>query len=87
MKVTYADVVGQDHVKCSLQGRDGATIKGMAFRSAEQPLGQLILGSRGQMIHVAGTPENQQLERPHHGRDIYRRCGTGPLKIRRAATI
>ncbi|WP_321391886.1 single-stranded-DNA-specific exonuclease RecJ [Emcibacter sp.] len=58
MKVTYADVVGQDHVKCSLQGRDGVTIKGMAFRSAEQPLGQLILGSRGQMIHVAGTLKN-----------------------------
>ncbi|NOZ42015.1 MAG: single-stranded-DNA-specific exonuclease RecJ, partial [Alphaproteobacteria bacterium] len=53
--VKYADVVGRDHVKCTLQGGDGAVVKAMAFRSADQPLGQLILQSRGRRIHVAGT--------------------------------
>jgi len=53
--VQYADVVGKDHVKCTLKGDDGAQIKAMAFRSADQPLGQLILKSRGRRIHVAGT--------------------------------
>lgn len=53
--VKYADVVGKDHVKCTLQSADGGSIKAMAFRSADQPLGQLILGSRGKKIHVAGT--------------------------------
>jgi len=53
--VKYADVVGRDHVKCTLQGADGTTVRAMAFRSADQPLGQLILASRGRKIHVAGT--------------------------------
>jgi len=53
--VQYADVVGRDHVKCTLRGAEGATVKAMAFRSADQPLGQLILGARGGKIHVAGT--------------------------------
>ncbi|MBL4613043.1 MAG: single-stranded-DNA-specific exonuclease RecJ, partial [Emcibacter sp.] len=40
--VRYADVVGKDHVKCTLRGNDGGKVKAMAFRSADQPLGQLI---------------------------------------------
>lgn len=53
--VKYAAIVGKDHVKCTLAGDDGSPVKAMAFRSANQPLGQLILKSRGQKIHVAGT--------------------------------
>lgn len=56
--VQYADVVGKDHVKCTLKGADGSQVKAMAFRSAEQPLGQLILSSRGQKINIAGTLRN-----------------------------
>ncbi len=55
MKVSFATVVGQNHVKCALQGPDGATVKAIAFRCADQPLGQLILNKVGQRIHVAGT--------------------------------
>lgn len=53
--VQYADVVGKDHVKCTLQGAEGGRVKAMAFRSADQPLGHLLLSSRGKKIHVAGT--------------------------------
>ncbi len=56
--VQYADVVGKDHVKCTLQDEGGGRLKAMAFRSANQPLGQLILKSRGRQIHLAGTLRN-----------------------------
>lgn len=56
--VTYADVVGKDHVKCSFKGADGAVVRGMAFRSADKPLGQLILAARGKRLNLAGTVRN-----------------------------
>jgi single-stranded-DNA-specific exonuclease len=55
VKVVYADVVGGSHVKCTVESGDGTRIKAMCFRSADQPLGQLILSSRGKKIHLAGT--------------------------------
>ena len=55
VKVIYADVVGGAHVKCTLEAEDGTKIKAMSFRSADQPLGQFILSSRGKKIHIAGT--------------------------------
>lgn len=56
--VSYVDVVGKDHVKCSLRGADGSVVKAMAFRSADKPLGQLLIASRGKTIKVAGTIRN-----------------------------
>ena len=52
------DVVGKDHVKCSLKGADGSIIKAMAFRSADKPLGRLLIDSRGKRIKIAGTIRN-----------------------------
>jgi single-stranded-DNA-specific exonuclease len=56
--VTYADIVGKDHVKCTFKGGDGTVVKAMSFRSADKPLGQLLLNSRGQRIKIAGTIRN-----------------------------
>ncbi|MBL4603520.1 MAG: single-stranded-DNA-specific exonuclease RecJ [Emcibacteraceae bacterium] len=56
--LTYVDVVGKDHVKCSLKGADGSIIKAMAFRSADKPLGRLLIDSRGKRIKIAGTIRN-----------------------------
>ena len=56
--VSYVDVVGKDHVKCSFKGGDGCTVKAMAFRSADKPLGRLLLDSRGKSIKIAGTIRN-----------------------------
>ncbi|HEY5236925.1 MAG TPA: single-stranded-DNA-specific exonuclease RecJ [Rhizomicrobium sp.] len=53
-RVIFADVVGKDHVKFRLAGRDGARLDGIAFRTAETPLGQALLKSRGRLIHAAG---------------------------------
>ena len=56
--ISYVDVVGKDHVKCTFKGGDGSTVKAMAFRSADKPLGQLLLDSRGESIKIAGTIRN-----------------------------
>lgn len=57
VRVLKADVVGRDHVRCFLGGEDGARIKGIAFRSADQPLGQNLLSSGGMPMHIAGHLE------------------------------
>lgn len=56
--ISYVDIVGKDHVKVSLKGPDGCNVKAMAFRSADKPLGRLLLESRGQQIKIAGTIRN-----------------------------
>ncbi|MBB5751222.1 single-stranded-DNA-specific exonuclease RecJ [Prosthecomicrobium pneumaticum] len=52
--VTYAEVVGSGHVRVTLSGGD-AVLKGIAFRSADGPLGRALLAARGRPLHVAGT--------------------------------
>ncbi|HRW31150.1 MAG TPA: DHHA1 domain-containing protein, partial [Emcibacteraceae bacterium] len=56
--LSYVNIVGKDHVKCTFKGGDGTTVKAMAFRSADKPLGQLLIESRGKKIKVAGTIRN-----------------------------
>ena len=53
--IKFAKVVGESHVRCSLQGGDGARLDAIAFRAAGQPLGDLLLNSGGMPVHVAGT--------------------------------
>ncbi|MCE3232586.1 MAG: recJ [Rickettsiaceae bacterium] len=56
--VIRADIVGADHIKCILgsdnTGNTGKTIKAMAFRSLETPVGKVLLARRGQKINIAG---------------------------------
>lgn len=56
--VSYVDIVGKDHVKVSLRGPDGSSVKAMAFRAADKPLGRLLIESRGKTIKIAGTVRN-----------------------------
>ena len=44
-RIVRADVVGQGHVRCVVAGDDGRSLKAMAFRSADTPLGQALLGA------------------------------------------
>jgi single-stranded-DNA-specific exonuclease len=48
-------LVGQSHIKITLEAVDGGRVDGIAFRAAETPLGELLMSSRGAQIHVAGT--------------------------------
>ena len=55
-RVRDARVIGAGgHVKVRLESAEGTALDGIAFRAADKPLGELLLGSRGRTLHVAGT--------------------------------
>jgi single-stranded-DNA-specific exonuclease len=53
-RVKFAKVVGTAHVRCVLEGGDGARLDAVAFRAADQPVGAALLGANGLPLHVAG---------------------------------
>lgn len=54
VRVNFADVVGKDHVRLRLSGGDRASLDGIAFRTADTPLGRALLGAKGRRIHAVG---------------------------------
>jgi single-stranded-DNA-specific exonuclease len=55
MRVIKADIVGANHVRAVMAGDDGRSLKTVAFRQSETPLGQAILGAgRDRRMWVAG---------------------------------
>ncbi len=54
-RVAFADIAGNGHVRLSLASGGGGTLKAIAFRAAEAPLGRALLAARGKPLHVAGT--------------------------------
>jgi single-stranded-DNA-specific exonuclease len=55
-RISYSELVGTDHVRCSIQGGDGARLKAIAFRAAGSPLGAALLKRDGAPVHVARHP-------------------------------
>jgi single-stranded-DNA-specific exonuclease len=53
--VTYAEEVGQAHMRVRLRSADGASVNAIAFRAAGQKLGTALLNSRGRQVHAAGS--------------------------------
>ncbi len=53
--VTYAEEVGQAHMRVRLKSADGAAVNAIAFRAAGQKLGTALLESRGRQVHAAGS--------------------------------
>ena len=47
--------VGRNHVRLRLQSGDGATLDGIAFRVADEPLGRALLAARGDAMHLLGA--------------------------------
>ena len=43
------------HIRATLRGADGATASAIAFRAAGTPLGDALLGRRGEDVHLAGN--------------------------------
>ncbi|MFA6967100.1 single-stranded-DNA-specific exonuclease RecJ [Bosea sp. (in: a-proteobacteria)] len=43
------------HVRIKLRSGDGATVGGIAFRVAHEPLGQALMAARGESVHLAAT--------------------------------
>jgi single-stranded-DNA-specific exonuclease len=55
VRIIKADIVGTGHVRAIVAGEDGRSIKSIAFRQAESPLGQALLGApRDRRLWVAG---------------------------------
>ncbi len=53
--VVFADIVGKDHVRCTLKAADGARLQGIAFRAAESQWGKYLLNERQMPLHIAGS--------------------------------
>jgi len=53
-RIVHADVVGMGHVRCALQGQAGGRLKAIAFKAADDDLGQALLRGRGRVAHLAG---------------------------------
>ena len=48
-------MVGKGHVRLTLGDGGGGSLKAIAFKAADTPLGQAILEARGAPLHVAGS--------------------------------
>ena len=58
VRVVRADIVGNGHVRAVVAGDDGRSVKTVAFRSAETPLGQALLAAPAhRRLWVAGRPK------------------------------
>jgi single-stranded-DNA-specific exonuclease len=53
-RVKFAKVVGEAHVRCTLEAGDGSRLDAVAFRSADRPVGAALMASGGLPLHVAG---------------------------------
>src|SRR5580698_7169199 len=53
--VTYAEDVGQAHMRVRFKSADGASVNAIAFRAVGQKLGTALLNSRGRQVHAAGS--------------------------------
>ncbi len=54
-RLAYVDAVGNGHLRATLAGDDGATLKAMLFRGADSQLGTALAARRGLAVHLAGT--------------------------------
>ncbi|MFC3226040.1 single-stranded-DNA-specific exonuclease RecJ [Marinibaculum pumilum] len=51
--ITFFQVVGERHVRCTLQGPTGGRVKAIAFRAVDTPLGAALM-QRDARLHLAG---------------------------------
>jgi single-stranded-DNA-specific exonuclease len=54
VRLAFADLVGGAHIRLQIEGADGARLKAIAFRAAENELGALLTTAKGQRLHLAG---------------------------------
>jgi len=54
-RVRFAKVMGEAHLRVTLEADDGSRLEGVAFRAVGQPLGELLTNTGGMPIHVAGN--------------------------------
>src|ERR1700683_258987 len=52
--ISYAEEVGQAHIRVRLKSADGAGVNAIAFRASGQKLGTALVQGRGPQVHAAG---------------------------------
>jgi single-stranded-DNA-specific exonuclease len=53
-RLSRVRTVGDEHVRCTLSGANGARLEAAAFRVGDTPLAKLLLKSESSPLHVAG---------------------------------
>ncbi len=53
-RVAFADLAGQEHVRCTLRGGDNSRLAAIAFRVLGSPLGDILLEAGDTPLHFAG---------------------------------
>lgn len=54
LRRTFAQRVGADHVRFTFEARSGDRLSGIAFRCADEPMGQALLASGEAIFHATG---------------------------------
>ena len=54
LKTLNGKIVGNNHIKSILIGKDGSTIKTIAFNALEKDLGAYLLKKNNKHFHIAG---------------------------------
>ena len=52
--LSFADPVGENHIRARFKSGDGKFVNAIAFRVAGTPLGKALLDNRGPQMHAAG---------------------------------
>lgn len=55
VRIGFASIVGEQHVRCVLTASDGARLQAIAFRALSSELGPTLLNSKGRALHVLAT--------------------------------
>lgn len=53
-RVKFSKIVGENHVKCTLEASDQSRINAIAFRAAGTDLGEMLLDRAGEPLHIVG---------------------------------
>jgi single-stranded-DNA-specific exonuclease len=53
--LSFADPVGENHIRARFRSGDGKFVNAIAFRAAGTPLGRALFDARGRALHAAGT--------------------------------
>lgn len=55
VRISYATLVGENHIKCTLVSEAGKTLSAIAFRALDTPIGHALMNKDGSLYHVTGT--------------------------------
>ncbi len=55
VRINKASIIGSGHVKCFLGSDNGGSVKGIAFRVADNDIGQAMLNAKGEVFDVVGV--------------------------------